>query len=40
MIFMANKMGAHKKVHIGGTIDRDVAEWLSKSKGGEKFSTT
>lgn len=38
MIFMANKMGAHRKVHIGGTIDRDVAEWLSKTKGGEKFS--
>ncbi|WP_231845117.1 hypothetical protein [Methanocella paludicola] len=36
---MANKMGAHRKVHIGGTIDRDVAEWLSKTKGGEKFST-
>ncbi len=36
---MANKMGAHRKVHIGGTIDRDVAEWLSKTKGGEKLST-
>jgi len=38
MVIMANKMGAHKKVHIGGTIDRDVAEWLVKTKGGEKFS--
>jgi hypothetical protein len=32
-------MGARKKVHIGGTIDSDVAEWLVKTKGGEKFST-
>jgi len=39
MIFMANKMGAKKKVHIGGTIDSDVAEWLLKTRGGEKFST-
>jgi hypothetical protein len=36
---MASKMGARKKVHIGGTIDSDVAEWLVKTKGGEKFST-
>jgi hypothetical protein len=39
MIFMASKMGARKKVHIGGTIDSDVAEWLVKTRGGEKFST-
>ena len=39
MVIMANKLGAHKKVHIGGTIDREVAEWLLKTKGGEKFST-
>ena len=39
MIFMGNKMGARKKVHVGGTIDSDVAEWLMKTKGGEKFST-
>lgn len=32
-------MGARKKVHIGGTIDSDVAEWLMKTRGGEKFST-
>ncbi len=38
MIFMANKMGAPKKVHIGGTIDSDVAEWLMRTKGEEKFS--
>jgi hypothetical protein len=39
MIFMGNKTGAKKKVHIGGTIDSDVAEWLMKTRGGEKFST-
>ncbi|AFD01155.1 hypothetical protein Mtc_2426 [Methanocella conradii HZ254] len=39
MIFMANKMSTSKKVHIGGTIDRDVAEWLMKTRGEEKFST-
>jgi hypothetical protein len=39
MIFMVSKMGARKKVHIGGTIDSDVAEWLMKTRGGEKFST-
>ncbi len=36
---MAGKMGASKKVHIGGTIDSDVADWLMKTKGREKFST-
>jgi hypothetical protein len=36
---MANKVEARKKVHIGGTIDSDVAEWLMKTRGGEKFST-
>ncbi|HTX43539.1 MAG TPA: hypothetical protein VMC61_02330 [Methanocella sp.] len=36
---MASKTGARKKVHIGGTIDSDVAEWLVKTRGGEKFST-
>jgi hypothetical protein len=39
MIFMASKMGSRKKVHIGGTIDSDVAEWLLKTRGGDKFST-
>jgi hypothetical protein len=39
LVIMANKSGARKKVHIGGTIDNDVAEWLVKTKGGEKFST-
>ncbi len=39
MIFMASKMGARKKVHIGGTIDSDIADWLMRSRGGEKFST-
>lgn len=32
-------MGSRKKVHIGGTIDSDVAEWLLKTRGGDKFST-
>gem|GEM_PF-5602631 len=36
---MASKIGAQKKVHIGGTIDTDVADWLMKTRGGEKFST-
>ncbi len=35
---MASKAGARKKVHIGGTIDSDVAEWLERTRGGEKFS--
>ncbi len=35
---MVNYTGAKKKVHIGGTIDSDVAEWLMKTKGKEKFS--
>lgn len=35
---MANHMGSRKKIHIGGTIDSDVAEWLMKTKGDEKFS--
>ena len=36
---MANHTGLRKKIHIGGTIDNDVAEWLMKTKGDEKFST-
>ncbi|MCD1295387.1 hypothetical protein CUJ83_10290 [Methanocella sp. CWC-04] len=39
MIFMSNKVKIQKKVRIGGTIDSDVADWLLKSKGKEKFST-
>lgn len=39
MIYMANKIGARKKVHIGGTIDSDIAEWLLRTRSGEKFST-
>lgn len=39
MIFMAVKLGARKKVHIGGTIDSDIAAWLTRTRGGEKFST-
>ena len=35
---MANHTGSRKKIHIGGTIDSDVAEWLMKTKGDEKFS--
>lgn len=35
---MARKTGSRKKVHIGGTIDVDVADWLVKTRGGEKFS--
>ena len=35
---MANDKGSRKKIHIGGTIDSDVAEWLMKTKGAEKFS--
>jgi hypothetical protein len=35
---MVNHTGAKRKVHIGGTIDSDVAEWLMKTKGKEKFS--
>jgi hypothetical protein len=31
-------MGSRKKIHIGGTIDSDVAEWLMKTRGDEKFS--
>ena len=35
---MANHTGSGKKIHIGGTIDSDVAEWLMKTRGDEKFS--
>ena len=35
---MANHTGLRKKIHIGGTIDSDVAEWLMKTKGDGKFS--
>jgi hypothetical protein len=38
MIFMRSKIKVQKKVRIGGTIDSDVADWLLKTKGKEKFS--
>lgn len=39
MINMAAKAKLSRKVHIGGTIDSDVADWLERTKGREKFST-
>ena len=38
MIAMAANAKLSRKVHIGGTIDRDVADWLERTKGKEKFS--
>lgn len=38
MIGMAAKAKAQHKVRIGGTIDSDVADWLERTKGKEKFS--
>ena len=38
MIAMAAKARLSRKVRIGGTIDSDVADWLEKTKGKEKFS--
>lgn len=38
MIGMAAKAKLLRKVRIGGTIDSDVADWLEKTKGKEKFS--
>jgi hypothetical protein len=35
---MAAQAKAKKKVRIGGTIDSDVADWLGRTKGREKFS--
>ena len=35
---MAAQAKANKKVRIGGTIDSDVADWLNRTKGREKFS--
>jgi hypothetical protein len=35
---MAAQAKAKKKVRIGGTIDSDVADWLGRTKGKEKFS--
>ncbi|HEY3273973.1 MAG TPA: hypothetical protein VGJ92_09435 [Methanocella sp.] len=35
---MAAQAKAKKKVRIGGTIDSDVADWLERTKGKEKFS--
>lgn len=35
---MAAKAKARRKVRIGGTIDSDVADWLNRTKGREKFS--
>lgn len=39
MIGMAVKAKSIHKVRIGGTIDNDVADWLERTKGEEKFST-
>ena len=38
MIGMAAKAKSIHKVRIGGTIDNDVADWLERTKGKEKFS--
>jgi hypothetical protein len=35
---MTAQAKAKKKVRIGGTIDSDVADWLGRTKGKEKFS--
>jgi hypothetical protein len=35
---MAAQAKTKKKVRIGGTIDSDVADWLNRTKGREKFS--
>jgi hypothetical protein len=35
---MAAHAKAKKKVRIGGTIDSDLADWLGRTKGKEKFS--
>ncbi len=35
---MAAQAKVKKKVRIGGTIDSDVADWLGRTKGREKFS--
>lgn len=35
---MAAKAKTRRKVRIGGTIDSDVADWLNRTKGKEKFS--
>lgn len=35
---MAAQAKAKKKVRIGGTIDSDIADWLSRTRGKEKFS--
>ncbi|OPY28923.1 MAG: hypothetical protein A4E28_01195 [Methanocella sp. PtaU1.Bin125] len=35
---MAAKSKARRKVRIGGTVDSDVADWLNRTKGKEKFS--
>lgn len=36
---MSARTKGQKKVRIGGTIDSDVASWLMKTKGKEKFSS-
>lgn len=38
MIGMSAKAKSQKKVRVGGTIDSDVADWLMKTRGREKFS--
>jgi hypothetical protein len=35
---MAAQAKTRKKVRIGGTIDSDVADWLGRTKGKDKFS--
>ncbi|MGA9139559.1 MAG: hypothetical protein WBZ29_05010 [Methanocella sp.] len=35
---MAAQAKVRRKVRIGGTIDSDVADWLNRTKGREKFS--
>ena len=35
---MAAQAKAKRKVRVGGTIDSDVADWLNRTRGREKFS--
>ncbi len=35
---MAAQAKAKRKVRVGGTIDRDVADWLNRTRGRDKFS--
>lgn len=38
MILMPAKPREQRKVRIGGTLDKDVVDWLVRSKGNENFS--